>query len=134
MKDSQNHIDNAYILLIEDNSIDVLVISRMIRYLQDNLDIKSIRQGLAAVQFLKSADSLPEFIIMDLRMPLMDGFELTKILAENKVWSKIPLFAISAIIDEEESQRLNEIHQNITVMQKPITFEKINAMIQIANR
>lgn len=66
----------------------------------------------------------PDLILMDLRMPIMDGYEATKMLRENKLTSSIPVIAISATATAYstlEKQNENKIFDDCLL--KPLDIE-----------
>ncbi|PKQ63786.1 hypothetical protein BZG02_07095 [Labilibaculum filiforme] len=82
----------AKILLADDNSENRKLI-------KDLLDCSPIHffeavNGKEAVNI--ASKELPDLIFMDLRMPIMDGYEATEILRQNSKTKAIPVFAISA--------------------------------------
>ena len=90
--------------------------------------------GSEALEALKEGDY--NIILMDLQMPVMDGYEATQIIRGGElgaVISKIPIIAITADAMEETRKRVLEIGMN-DYMTKPVNrellFEKINKLIQ----
>ncbi len=60
------------------------------------------KNGKEAVEF--AGQYHPDLIIMDLRMPVMDGYEATRILKADKILKKIPVIAVSASAMKEHEQ------------------------------
>ncbi|MEM1136238.1 MAG: response regulator [Bacteroidota bacterium] len=73
---------NEY-LIIEDSEIDVIVADRLIRSRYPNLKPTITGNGMQAIKLLKEkankGSDLPLFILLDLLMPLMDGFDFLEI-------------------------------------------------------
>lgn len=59
-----------------------------------NLDIITAVNGREAVRFAE--EHLPGLVIMDIRMPVMDGYDATRAIKENPVTKNIPVVALSA--------------------------------------
>ena len=61
------------------------------------------------LKYLLSTDLLPDFIILDLMMPEMDGFEFASEVKQNKDLKDIPIFVVTALdLSEEESEVLSK--------------------------
>jgi CheY-like chemotaxis protein len=52
--------------------------------------------GQEALERLRGADRLPQLILLDLAMPVMDGFQLSRALAEDSALREIPIVIMSA--------------------------------------
>lgn len=88
---------SASILIVEDNK-------SIQQYLQDilrNYPLKFASNGQEALNFLEKCppDTLPNLIISDVMMPLMDGFELVQQLKATDKWCAIPLIMLTARAD-----------------------------------
>ena len=53
-------------------------------------------------------DKKPDFILMDIQMPIMDGIEATKILKANAGTKDIPIIALTAYAMEGDEERMRE--------------------------
>lgn len=61
----------------------------------------SVRNGVEAVQYLTYVPKLPDLILLDLHMPVMDGWELKKRLEKEVAWQPIPVILYTANTKEE---------------------------------
>ncbi|MDM8161562.1 PAS domain S-box protein [Labilibaculum sp. K2S] len=84
--------NEAKILLVDDNELNRELIKDMLEHSQ--LDVFEAENGEEAVQL--ATKNLPDLILMDLRMPVMDGYQATEILKQTKSTESIPVIAISA--------------------------------------
>ncbi len=60
----------------------------------------------------KAIEWLPDLILMDLRMPKMDGFEAIKVLRSDERTQTIPIIAISAWASAKHKERALELGAN----------------------
>jgi two-component system response regulator len=95
------------ILLVEDNDADAELTLRALR--QGNLVnvIQRVRDGLEALEYLFSqgpfehrAGGLPTLILLDLRMPRVDGIEMLQTLKSDKLTESIPVIILTSSTDE----------------------------------
>ncbi|MBX9851133.1 MAG: response regulator [Cytophagaceae bacterium] len=66
------------ILLIDDDEVNNFINENILRKLNVAADIKVVKNGLEALQFITTYNDegiSPELILLDLHMPVMDGFE-----------------------------------------------------------
>lgn len=71
------------ILLIEDDTIEVMKLKRAIKKLEMKHDILEAKNGEEAITILKESETLPDIILLDLNMPKINGIEFLKILKED---------------------------------------------------
>ena len=64
-----------HILLIEDNSIEIMKMKRAISFLKLNHTIIEAVNGEEALLYLKKHPRLPDIILLDLNMPKINGIE-----------------------------------------------------------
>ena len=80
------------ILLVEDNELNADMLSRRLRRRQFDVVVAvDGQQGIEAV-----ATEEPDLILMDMRMPVLDGWEATRRLKANPSTSSIPVIALTA--------------------------------------
>lgn len=96
------------ILIVEDNLINQLVTKKIIE--KNNYTCKVVDDGFAALAILEKEEF--DLILMDINMPLMNGFETTKRIRLKDV--KTPIVALTAfdkdeITDEAISSGINDI-------------------------
>lgn len=122
--------------LVDDDDIFQLITQRVIA--QTNLvdTIKVFSNGLDAMDFLKSvaknAAQLPEIILLDLNMPVMDGWEFLEefTLLKPRLEKKITIYVVSSSIAPSDIQRAEAINEVTDYIVKPITTEKLLDMLK----
>jgi two-component system cell cycle response regulator DivK len=80
------------ILLVEDNALNRDMISR--RLIKRGYDIKIAVNGEEGIRMAE--EYLPEIILMDLSLPIIDGWEATRILKSRAITKNIPILALTA--------------------------------------
>lgn len=120
------------VLIAEDNEVNKLVIKKTLE--KWNIVPEIAENGAIAVQKLKEANF--DLILMDLFMPVMDGYEATKTIRKFKdpTKSSIPIIALTAQFDDKMIQKVLQATMD-DYLSKPFNpddlFEKLNT---IANR
>jgi polar amino acid transport system substrate-binding protein/two-component system sensor histidine kinase EvgS len=90
--------DKALILIVDDVDSNRYMLKEYLS--QVNLEVMSVENGKEALNCMKKYH--PALILMDLRMPVMDGYEVTKYLKNNAATANIPIIALSASITYNE--------------------------------
>jgi CheY-like chemotaxis protein len=131
-EDMPENIDNGIlieILLVEDNEFNRLVAGNTLSYF--NCHVTEAVNGLEAINILKSGKRF-DIILMDLQMPVMDGFESTSII-RNELKINTPIIAITANAFKSELEQCMNIGMNDCVT-KPFEEEKlIGAIYKLTN-
>ncbi|MEG1772370.1 MAG: ATP-binding protein [Clostridia bacterium] len=111
------------ILLIEDHPLNIMVAKKLLEYCHANIDVAENGEiGLNI--FALSPEHYYDAVLMDIRMPIMDGLEATRrIRAINSEWAKaIPIIAMSANAFDEDIKKSKEAGMN-EHLAKPIDAE-----------
>jgi PAS domain S-box-containing protein len=85
------------VLLAEDDENNYQLIKRFLNF--SNFILHRVKNGLEAVQFVESGQK-PDIILMDIRMPVMDGYDASKKI--KKLLPEIPIIAQTALIMNRE--------------------------------
>lgn len=92
------------ILLVEDNEMNRDMLSRRLQ--RKGFEIVIAVDGQQGVDMAKSES--PQLILMDMSLPILDGWEATRQIKSNPVTKAIPLIGLSAHAMESDKQRAME--------------------------
>ena len=96
-------LSGRLILLVEDNLINQEIALKLLQ--ATHAEIVVANNGQEALHWLSAHVQLPDLVLMDLQMPVMDGFTATKQIMENPVWHKLKVVAMTAHAFQEEKER-----------------------------
>jgi two-component system, cell cycle response regulator DivK len=120
------------ILLVEDNELNRDMLSRRLK--RRDYDVEMAVDGQEGVDLTRSL--MPDLILMDMSLPIIDGWTATGILKSDSSTSHIPIIALTAHAMEGERQKCLEAGCD-DFDTKPIEFkrllEKINHWIEISS-
>ncbi len=113
-------------ILIADDEEDVKVVVQL--FLESKgYDIVTAYDGLDAMD--RAREENPDLIILDVMMPIIDGFEVCKKLKEDPGLKDIPVVMLSASSHAESKQRGIEVGA-VEYIVKPFDPEKLQAVIE----
>ena len=119
------------ILLVEDNELNRDMLSRRLK--RRDYDVEMAVDGQEGVDLTRSL--MPDLVLMDMSLPIIDGWTATGILKRDSSTSHIPIIALTAHAMEGERQKCLEAGCD-DFDTKPIEFkrllEKINQWIEIS--
>ena len=120
------------ILLVEDNELNRDMLSRRLK--RRDYEVEMAVDGQQGVDLTRSL--MPDLILMDMSLPIIDGWAATGILKSDSSTSHIPIIALTAHAMEGERQKCLEAGCD-DFDTKPIEFkrllEKINHWIEISS-
>jgi two-component system response regulator len=125
------------ILLIEDSPLEVELTLRHIRDLDADRTVEVARDGEEALDFLfargpfrqRSAALPPRLILLDLKLPKLDGFEVLRAIRTNSRTSMAPVVVLTSSDDPRELAQCYQLGANSCV-QKPIRSDALRTVLQ----
>ncbi|MDO5444671.1 MAG: ATP-binding protein [Eubacteriales bacterium] len=120
--------ENRKVLLVEDNEMNREIATEILE--EVGLVIDTAEDGEIAVDTVKQKGlDYYDFILMDIQMPVMDGFEATKAIRALPGGDQVTIIALSANAFEEDVQRSLESGMNAHVA-KPIDVKELFETMQ----
>lgn len=129
------------ILLVEDDKLDVMDITRTLDKLNVHYDLMHVKNGVEALNALNLDEenaALPDFVLIDINMPKMNGLELLQKIRENERWKNLKCFVITTS-DEKADHTMAEALNVSGYIIKPLklnspsTMDAFNLLIDLKN-
>ena len=108
------------ILIVDDVPLNLILVQKMLSMF--NFRVRTAANGLEAMREILSEKT--DLILLDLMMPLMDGFEVITRVREREELSDIRIVVLSALGSNEDIVRSYELGAN-DFFSKPIILEKL---------
>jgi two-component system response regulator len=113
-------VRNRNVLLIEDNADDVELILRAIKSYDPTLNVRTIEDGADALDFLfrtgqfhdRDPEMVVNLILLDLRLPRVDGHDILKRLREHPQFRKIPVVVLTGSNETQDMLRTYDLGVN----------------------
>lgn len=116
---------SASILIVDDEPNNLKVLHGLLT--QYGYDVRAVRDGKTALEAAQSL--LPDIILLDIRMPEMDGYEVCNRLKANKATRDIPVIFISALNHVTDIVQAFQVG-GVDHISKPFQFAEVLARIE----
>lgn len=128
------------VLLVDDSKHDVKFLERAWKNNKISNPLYSVPHGQACLDYLNHEGEYadegdyprPGIILMDIRMPVMDGIECLKIIKADSKLMTIPVIMLTTSKEESDKVMSYELGAN-TFVQKPVEFDNFSEAIQAIN-
>lgn len=115
------------ILVVDDNEDNRELLVFRLKHL-GNFDIQVAGNGKEALETV--ARSRPDLILMDLKMPVMDGWEATRMLRQTECGRDLPVIAVTAHDAARERLRAMEAGCNDFIPKPILDYSVVHSKIQ----
>ena len=113
-------LKNKSVLVVDDDERNRYALSSYLDMME--MKVFTANDGAAAMNFLKSGNNI-DLILLDIMMPVMDGYEMLKILREDKALRDIPVIAVTARAMKGDDAKCMEAGAS-DYIPKPIDLKK----------
>lgn len=125
---------NSAFLLIEDNLIDQLITTKLLKINFDNCHYNVVNDGKQGMEWLYKFNYNNEedlIILLDIKMPQMDGFEflLHYDTLPEALKKKTKIYMLSSTLDPNDLKRANENCYVKKLFSKPLSVNQFKEMM-----
>jgi CheY-like chemotaxis protein len=127
------------ILLVEDDENDLFLVQRSIERSRLVNPVRVVRDGEEAIRYLagegcysdRRAHPRPFLMLLDLHMPLVNGFEVLRWVRERPEYASLKIAVLTASSDERDYQRAMELGADSYFIKPGSLDEFVNLMMRI---
>lgn len=132
-------MEESVILLVEDNPDDEALTLRALKKNNIRNEVVVARDGVEAVDFLfatgahagRDLSALPHVVLLDLKLPRMDGFEVLERIRASEATKFLPVVILTTSNEDQDRLRGYGLGAN-SFVRKPVEFDKfIEAVRQL---
>ena len=116
------------ILLVEDEEAHAELTKRAIRKAGNANQIDWVSNGEEAMDFLRDCSNLPGLILLDIKLPGMDGIEVLKQIKNDPGLKRIPVIMLTTSEREEDIARSYNNYAN-SYLTKPVGFKEFEEKV-----
>jgi len=129
--------DRPTLLIVEDNEDDIFFVERIFKQIGARCELRFARDGIEAVEYLSGKGAfqdrakypMPTIILMDLKMPRRNGFEVLEWMHNQEEIRLIPTIVVTSSTLQEDVTRAYRLGAN-AVMNKPVDKDSLLQMLK----
>lgn len=126
----ESRLEGMRVLVVEDNEINIEIVKTLLE--EEGALVEMAENGAVAVDMFRRSSVPYDVVLMDIRMPVMDGIEATKNIRamEDRSRRAVPIVAMSANAFQEDVDLAKEA--GVThYLAKPVEVEKLYAQLEL---
>ena len=121
-QDHFREFSGKHILIVEDNLINQKVLINLLHHSDINISVAN--NGQEAVDLIKESKIDFDLVLMDINMPIMDGYTATQMIRLDSKFDMLPIIAFTALVLESEIQKMFNSGIN-AFLAKPLNIGKL---------
>jgi len=129
------------VLLVEDNEDHAELLKRTLREAGDRIRIVHARDGEAALDYLglsnpsagPARNEIPGLVLLDLRLPRIDGLDVLRRIKEAQSLSPVPVVILTTSSAPADIARAYHLHAN-SYLAKPVSYDHFSRLMQALGR
>lgn len=127
LHDPEKILENRKILLVDDDMRNVFALTKVFQ--NQGVEVVIASNGQLALDKLNKENNV-ELVIMDIMMPVMDGYQAMGEIRKNNKFKNLPVIALTAKAMAEERNKCLQAGAN-DYMTKPIDADKLISMVKV---
>ena len=126
-------IINKPILLVEDDQVDVMTVTRALKEIHVTNPLITRENGEEALNYLRDPNNeKPCIILLDLNMPIMNGFEFLQVVKHDDLLKSMPVVVLTT--SEEQQDKVNSFNLSVAgYMAKPVDYRQFVEVMRSIN-
>ena len=128
---------NKVILLVEDNPDDVKLTMRALKKSNVLNEVVVAQDGAEALDYLfctgkysgRDKKSMPQVVLLDLKMPKVDGFEVLKRIRADERTKLLPVVVLTTSSEDKDRVASYQFHAN-SYVRKPVDFDQFTEAVR----
>lgn len=132
MTHGAEHVGERLVLHVEDNADHADLVRRCLSHHRPESRIVRVEDGEAALEYLTKNDPSaprPLLILLDLRLPKVDGIDVLRAVKTNPSLAAIPVVVLTTSDSESDVSSAYEHHAN-SYLVKPDDFRRLDSMLK----
>jgi CheY-like chemotaxis protein len=124
--------NHPHALLVDDDDIFNMLHGEVLKRLIPGVRMDVFKSGQELIEYLQqSPDEQIDLIFLDIRMPVMDGFEVLALMTQMdpERFSNTKIYVLSSTLDDRDLERARETALVTNFIGKPMSFETMRSIL-----
>ena len=125
------------VMIIDDNRIDLFIHHEFIKQMNIAHTVQEFAFATEAIKFLEENDDTkwPQLILLDIYMPIMNGFDFLKkySILPGSLKKNCTIIVVSSSLDVGDRSKIKEYPQVLELMEKPLDSAKLLSLLKTNN-
>lgn len=117
----KNPWQNRKVCIIDDDDSIREIYS--VKFMAEDFDVIRAKDGQEGIDAIRKEQ--PDIILLDIQMPVKDGFDVLRELAADQVLRKIPVIILSNVDDEQAFRKIGEFSTHFYLIKSLVTPQKV---------
>ncbi|MEA1969239.1 MAG: response regulator [Thermodesulfobacteriota bacterium] len=127
LRDRESILSEKKVLLVDDDMRNAFAINKFLK--SRGMEVMIANNGKKALDILEQG-KVPDIILMDIMMPVMDGYETMRKIRNQKQFRNLPILALTAKAMESDREECIKCGAN-DYLSKPVDTSKLLAMLRV---
>jgi len=115
---------SVYIVIAEDCGPDIILFKEALRSAEVHADLKVFSDGEKCADYFRTTEeSPPDLIVLDLNLPKVNGFDLIRLVRENRRYDKVPVAVLTSSTAAKDKNLSLDLGAN-TFVSKPSRLDE----------
>ena len=129
-----NDSNKPWVILVDDDEDDRFLVHQAFKAHSSTYLLQALEKPDELFQLLDDSVDLPALILLDLNMPLMNGFEVLKQLRSHSEYASIPIVILTTSDAESDRRRACDLGADSFITKPPTLEQLLNTVIQLEQR
>ncbi|EOQ86865.1 response regulator receiver domain protein [Leptospira yanagawae serovar Saopaulo str. Sao Paulo = ATCC 700523] len=116
------------VFLIEDDLVTTFLIKTLMEKFSFASEICTFANGADALDALHKSQNFPDFLFLDLNMPIMDGWQFLEAMQNSPHLSNIPTYILTSSIDPNDKSKSESFANVKGYLTKPLVLKDLEAI------
>lgn len=125
--DKEQALEGKKILIVDDDMRNVFALSNVLE--EKGVNVIAAKDGKSGLEKLEKDQGI-DLVLMDIMMPVMDGYEAIREIRKHEKWAKLPIIALTAKAMKSDKHHCIEAGAS-DYMAKPVDIDRLLSLIRV---